>query len=119
MFCIPCHHDVIDLQAVNSYWQVILTLIQIYNFIQSVHLHRCDDLFPDQKTPTYINTALDQENQIDYILTSAASSVSNFQALDLGVNFSDHVPICLSVIKTNTGDTSKASDASPNHNNLL
>jgi len=49
------------------------------------------------------------------------SNVSNFQALDLGVNFSDHVPICLSVIITNTGNrpTSKASDASPNHNNLL
>jgi len=25
----------------------------VNNFIQSVYVHRCDDLFPNQKTPTY------------------------------------------------------------------
>ena len=27
---------------------------------------RCDDLFPQKKTPTYINEALNQKSQIDY-----------------------------------------------------
>ena len=51
------------------------------------------------------------------MLTSAPNSVSNFQVLDPSVNFSDLVPICMSVILTNAGNTLKASDTLPNYNN--
>ena len=126
MFCVPYHRGAIDLQTVTLLAGDFNTNLNtgndrpteiVNNFIQLVYLHRCDDLFRNQKTPTYINTALDQENQIDYRLTSAPSSVSNFQVLDTSVNFSDHVSICMSVILTNAGNTLKASDTLPNYNN--
>ena len=78
--------------------------------------YKDDKMANQRQTPTYINTALYQENQIDYILTSAPSSVSNFQVLDPSVNFSDHVPVCMSVILTNTGNILKSSNTLPNYN---
>ena len=87
----------------------------VNNFTQSVCLYRCDDLFPDQKTPTYINLALGHENQIDYIFTSDPSSISDFQVLDPNVNFSDHVPIRIVI---NTGNTLKTFDTLSNRNDF-
>ena len=56
-------------------------------------LHRCDDLFPSAKVPTYINEALKHSNTIDYILTSSTEVLNNFEVLDLVHNFSDHLPL--------------------------
>ena len=39
-------------------------------FASEYSLVRCDDLFPQQKTPTYVNEALNQKSQIDYFLIS-------------------------------------------------
>jgi len=39
-------------------------------------LVRCDDIFPQQKTPTYANEALNHKSQIDYFLTSSSINQS-------------------------------------------
>jgi len=132
MFCIQYRPGAIDLQIVSSYWQVISTLGPNLNTMddrilqsliishnRSVCLYRSDDLFPDQKTPTYINMALGQENQIDYIYrTSYPCSISDFQVLDPNVNFSYHVPIRISAKLIDTGNTLKTSDTLSNHNDF-
>ena len=65
----------------------------VNNFAQSCCLCRCDDIFPDQKVPTYVNIALGQESCIDYILTSCPDNVSDFVVLDPDLNYSDHLPL--------------------------
>ena len=57
---------------------------------------RCDDLFPQQKTPTYVNEALNQKSQIDFLI-SLSCVVDDFVVLDPDINFSDLVPLVITV----------------------
>ena len=66
-------------------------------FAREYSLFRCDDLFPQQKTATYINQALNQESQIDYFLTSSVDVIGDFVVLDPDINFSDHVPLAVTI----------------------
>jgi len=65
----------------------------VSGFIQSSSLTRCDHLFPSSISATYINTHLNQQSYIDYILTSDPGSLLGFKILDPDINFSDHLPL--------------------------
>jgi len=69
----------------------------VKSFVQDLGVIRCDDIFPTQKKPTYVNFALNQESQIDYILTSNSRIVVDFRVLDPDINFSDHLPLLATV----------------------
>ena len=70
----------------------------IASFAQNQSLSRCDDLFPSQKTPTYVNIPLNQQSCTDYILASPSSAVTDFfSIIDLDINFSDHLPLFAAV----------------------
>jgi len=43
--------------------------------------------------PTYVSMALNQANDIDYIVTSNDKDVANLSVIDPGINFSDHLPL--------------------------
>jgi exonuclease III len=62
-------------------------------FSQEHSLIRCDNLFPMAKTPTYINSALNHQSIIDYILISSQQIAADYVILDLDINFSDHLPL--------------------------
>jgi len=47
----------------------------VLNFVAKRCLFRCDDLFPSQKTDTYVNEALGCSNQIDYIYSHHAAMI--------------------------------------------
>jgi len=49
---------------------------RLRRFITDCSLVRCDDIFPLQKSVTYVNLALSHQSCIDYILTSADRSVN-------------------------------------------
>ena len=49
---------------------------RLLRFITDCSLVRCDDIFPLQKSVTYVNLALSHQSCIDYILTSADRSVN-------------------------------------------
>jgi len=70
----------------------------IINFSQNYGLSRCDDLFPCEKVPTYIDSALHQQSQIDYILVSSSCTVNSFSVADPDINFSDHLPLVMDVL---------------------
>jgi exonuclease III len=80
----------------------------IANFINSFSvdhsLVRCDDLFPRAKTATYINSSLNQESCIDYILVSSRDQVCGYDVIDPDINYSDHLPLFISL--THPGDIS-------------
>ena len=59
--------------------------------VRDNYLVRCDDLY--QKVPTYVNNALGHSSCIDYTLVSSPSSVHDFAVLDPDINFSDHLPL--------------------------
>lgn len=65
----------------------------ICDFANRHSLYRCDNLFPNEKRSTYVNYALKQESQIDYILCSKPDSITNYAVLDPDINFSDHLPL--------------------------
>jgi len=78
-------------------------------FLRRHSLIRCDDLFPDQKTATYVNYALNLQSQIDYIITSLNHNVVKFAVLDPDINFSDHLPLlatfsCPLIYRNNSGN---------------
>ena len=56
--------------------------MMVRNFASDLHLYRCDDLFQSQKTSTYVNIALGQESQIDFVMVSRLNDVNTFQVLD-------------------------------------
>ena len=64
----------------------------VNDFCDKYSLSRCDQLF-NIMCPTYVNETLNHRSTIDYILTSATHSVSEFQVLDPDTNFSDHLPL--------------------------
>jgi len=69
----------------------------ICEFASHHSLIRCDNLYTNQKKPTYVNHALNQASQIDYMLCSKPDNVglTDYTVLDPDINFSesDHVPL--------------------------
>ena len=65
----------------------------IHDFVSYHNLLRCDELFPSEKRPTYVNTALNSESYIDYMLVSPDCIVNDFSVIDCDINFSDHLPL--------------------------
>lgn len=64
--------------------------------MQDSSLARCDKLY--RKVPTYVNDALGHSSCIDYILVSCPSNVYDFAVLDPDVNFSDHLPLKMTLL---------------------
>jgi len=87
----------------------------VSNFMRTFHLSRCDDLYPNQKVPTYVNLALRHESQIDFILVSKPSYVTDFHVLDPSINFSDHVPLLVTTKCLNVSKAKSKSTSSSNH----
>jgi len=71
--------------------------LMVRDFIHNGSFIRCDDIFPEQKVPTYVNEALRVQSRIDYMLTSDMDVVNNFVVMEPNINFSDHLPIMLSL----------------------
>lgn len=69
----------------------------INSFAHNCLLSRCDELFPNAKCSTYVNTALNQQSHIDYILASSSCIITNFLVIDPDINFSDHLPLFATV----------------------
>ena len=65
----------------------------INSFSSSYSLVRSDDVFPRAKTATYVNTSLNQESCIDYMLTSSPDYLLGYDVIDPDINYSDHLPI--------------------------
>jgi hypothetical protein len=58
-------------------------------------LIRCDDLFPRDKTATYINSSLNLQSCIDNMLVSSHSQVAGYDVIDPDIN---HFSLVLSAI---------------------
>ena len=69
----------------------------IHEFVSYNGLLRCDELFASKKRPTYVNTALDSESYIDYMLVSPDCTVNEFSVVDSDINFSDHLPLLANI----------------------
>jgi len=65
----------------------------INDTISEHSLFRCDVLFSKSHVATYVNTALNHQSTIDYVLTSSNNIVNEYVILDPDINFSDHLPI--------------------------
>ena len=70
----------------------------VNSFISSYGLSRCDSLTPYQGQPTYVNFALNHQSCIDFVLTSNTEKSLHFEILDPNTNFSDHLPIAVSLV---------------------
>ena len=82
----------------------------ICEFASINKLIRCDELFPTEKRPTYVNLALGHETFTDYILASGHCQLSEFFVLDPDINFSDHLPLfatikCIALSTSDKGRT--------------
>ena len=79
----------------------------INDIISNHSLLRSDILFNKSSIATYVNTALNHQSTIDYIVTSSIDSIADFAVLDPDINFSDHLPIMAvcKYIVTNDGRT--------------
>ena len=80
---------------------------RINGFVTQNSLTRCNDLFTHQVVSTYINTALNHESCIDYVFGTSETDIISFDVLDLNLNFSDHMPLLVSV---NVRDCSSNAD---------
>jgi len=65
----------------------------VLTFADNHDLFRCDELFPNERCPTYVNIALNHESCIDYIIVSSDCLVTNFSVIDPDINLSDHLPL--------------------------
>ena len=86
-------------------------------FINDKKLTRCNDLFSQRTVATYVNPALNQESCIDYIFASSQSDIRNFEVLDLSLNFSDHLPLLVS-IRTQVAPSHVKSNTVTDNSNL-
>jgi len=82
-----------NLDSTNSVVDNICAFTNSHN----LGLLRCDDLFPSEKHPTYVNEPLNRESYIDYIFVSRECQVNKFSAIDPDINFSDHLPLLATV----------------------
>jgi len=69
----------------------------VNKFLCNCLLQRCDNIFPNRKSVTYVNEALKQESCIDYALISAECDLVDFAVLSPDINFSDHLPLRVTV----------------------
>lgn len=69
----------------------------INSFISDCGFYRCDHLTPYHCKPTYINFALNHQSCIDFALSSNTEETSDFAILDPDMNFSDHLPIVVTI----------------------
>ena len=60
-------------------------------------LVRSGDLFLRAKTATYVINSLDQQSCIDYVLVSSRDLVSAYDVIHPDTNFSDHLPLFISL----------------------
>jgi len=65
--------------------------------ISSYGLSHCDSFSPYRGQPTYVNFALNQQSSTDFMLTSNIEKSLYFEILDPDTNFSDHLPIAISL----------------------
>jgi len=72
---------------------------------QDNSLIRYDD--PRLKVPTYVNNALGHSSCIVYLLALCPSSVCHFTVLDLDVNFSDHLPLKVTLLSSFSASVKK------------
>ena len=70
---------------------------RLRRFADELSLNRGDNLVPNMKRPTYVNIPLKHESQIDYFLVSPSCNFINFCVIDPDINFSDHLPIVITV----------------------
>ena len=59
--------------------------------------------------------ALRHESQIDFILVSKPSYITDFHVLDPSINFSDHVPLLVTTKCLNVSKAKSKSTSSSNH----
>jgi len=91
----------------------------ISNFTENHSLIRCDELFPTEDRPTYVNLALNQQSRIDYILASPGCQINNFSIIDPTINFSDHLPLfAIAVYHTSAPHVKTANKPCPVQNQL-
>ena len=57
------------------------------------------------KFPTYVSQALNHQSQIDYVVTFSPLDVVNFVLLDSDLNFSDRLPLIVTVARTSSLDS--------------
>jgi len=69
----------------------------VNSFMAEWSLVRCDQIYPNSGLFTYVNPALDHYSYIDFILVSKSERVTNFEILDPDINFSDHLPLFVSL----------------------
>jgi len=65
--------------------------------VDNICAFKCDDLFPSEKHPTYVNEPLNRESYIDYIFVSRECQVNKCSVIDPDINFSDHLPLLATV----------------------
>jgi len=71
--------------------------LYVSSFLNSHDLVRCDSRSRYYGQPTYVNFALNHQSCIDNIITSKIDEISNFEISEPDLNFSDHLPIAVSV----------------------
>jgi len=76
--------------------------VHVNSFISSHGFSRCDISTPYCGQPTYFNLALNHQSCIDFVLTSNTECTSHFQILDPDMNLSDHYPVTVSVMCSET-----------------
>ena len=70
----------------------------VNDFIYKNKLHRCDQITPMGNKMTYVNESTNVCSAIDYMLSSSHDKIVAFNILDLDINFSDHLPLMVSVV---------------------
>ena len=90
----------------------------IARFINDHSLTRADLFIPSEKKPTYVNTALGHESQIDYILFSDTNDIERFAVIDPSINFSDHLPLLACFACSTQSTPNREPLHSPSHTQL-
>ena len=85
----------------------------IVSLCDDCSLLRCDKLFQSDMHYTYVNTSLNQYSYIDYALVSSEVVLSDFVVMEPSVNFSDHLPLFISLVCTLKSDCSKGERTAP------
>jgi len=91
----------------------------ISDFTEDHSLIRCDELFPNEDRPTYVNLALNQRSRIDYILASPGCQINDFSIIDPTINFLDHLVLfATAVCHTSAPHVKTANKPCPVQNQL-
>jgi len=90
-----------NLDSTDPVAQLIATLSVNYSLL------RCDKLFRSDMNFTYFNQSLNHYSYIDYALVSSDVVVNDFIVIDPSINFSDHLPLFVSLMCTMKGNRNK------------